>query len=93
MNIAFLSSLNPSDIRNWSGTLYFMFQKLNESNDVTWIGGNIFEEAISYHEKNEELGIPFQPEKYSKIFGMMLSSQLQKESYDLIICRDYFFLV
>ncbi len=92
MNIAFLSSLNPSDIRNWSGTLYFMFQKLNESNDVTWIGGNIFEEAISYHEKNEELGIPFQPEKYSKIFGMMLSSQLQKESYDLIICRDYFFL-
>lgn len=35
MNIVFLSSLNPSDIHNWSGTLYFMYQKLNESNDVT----------------------------------------------------------
>ena len=24
MNIAFLSSLNPTDIHNWSGTLYYM---------------------------------------------------------------------
>lgn len=28
MNIAFLSSLNPRDIHNWSGTLYYMYHHL-----------------------------------------------------------------
>lgn len=30
MNIAFLSSLNPTDIHNWSGTLYYMYHHLEK---------------------------------------------------------------
>ena len=39
MNRAFLSSLNPTDIHNWSGTLYYMYQSLSKNHRLTWIGG------------------------------------------------------
>lgn len=35
MNIAFLSSLNPRDIHNWSGTLYYMYHHLEKDRSVT----------------------------------------------------------
>ncbi len=45
MNIAFLSSLTPTDIHNWSGTLYYMYHHLEQSHRLTWIGGQQYEEA------------------------------------------------
>ena len=92
MNIAFLSSLKPTDIHNWSGTLYFMYKTLSDNHDVTWIGGQIFQDAMSCHKRNESQDVVFQPEDYSKVFGMILSRKFKDEYYDLIICRDYFFL-
>ena len=38
MNIAFLSSLNPTDIHNWSGTLYYMYHHLEKNYRLTWTG-------------------------------------------------------
>ena len=38
MNIAFLSSLNPTDIHNWSGTLYYEeFYKLKYCSTVVYM--------------------------------------------------------
>jgi hypothetical protein len=51
MNLAFHSSLNPGDIHNWSGTLYFMYQTLCDNFCVTWICGNIFHETMLFHKK------------------------------------------
>lgn len=49
MNIAFLSSLNPTDIHNWSGTLYYMYHHLEKNHRLTWTGRQQLEEAIQFH--------------------------------------------
>ena len=92
MNIAFLSSLDPHDIHSWSGTLFFMYQSLEMSHHVTWIGGDLYQQVASYHAQNEGSDIPYAPEDYSRVFGVILSERFQRECYDIIVCRDYFFL-
>lgn len=52
MNIAFLSSLNPRDIHNWSGTLYYMYHHLEKDHRLTWTGWQQYEEAIKFHREN-----------------------------------------
>lgn len=91
MNIAFLSSLNPKDIHNWSGTLYFMYSVLDEKNNVTCIGHHLYMKVFRWHTVVEKEQ-PFEPENYAKVFGMLLSEYFQKTCYDVIICRDYYFL-
>lgn len=92
MNIAFLSSLNPVDIHNWSGTLYYMYYSLRTLYDITWVGGLQFVEVLNFHYKNCGDNILFEPEKYSLLFGKLLSEHFAHVHYDVIICRDYFFL-
>lgn len=92
MNIAFLSSLNPVDIHNWSGTLYYMYHSLRTSHNVTWVGGTQFVEVLNFHYNNCEHNILFEPERYSLLFGKLLSDYFAHVHYDVIICRDYFFL-
>ena len=92
MNIAFLSSLNPTDIHNWSGTLYYMYHHLEKNYRLTWTGRQQLEEAIQFHRENFGEDTPFSPEKYARLFGKMLTDLFHYECYDLIICRDYFFL-
>ena len=92
MNIAFLSSLNPTDIHNWSGTLYYMYQSLCILHNVTWVGGFQFVEVLNFHYKNCGDDIYFEPERYSLLFGKLLSDYFAQTHYDVIICRDYFFL-
>lgn len=41
MNIAFLSSLDPTDIHSWSGTLFFMWKHLSQFHRINWIGNEI----------------------------------------------------
>ena len=92
MNIAFLSSLNPADIHSWSGTLYYMYQELSKRHHVKWIGGNLYTKMKAYHcqlYKGEKL---FSAEEYAKEFGAVISIELQSAYYDVIICRDYFYL-
>lgn len=91
MNIAFLSSLNPNDRNNWSGTLFSIYTSLQKKHRVVWIGGNIIFDVLKFHNanfKNDEL---FVPEKYALLFGKMISDVLGKGCYDIIVCRDYYF--
>ena len=92
MNIAFLSSLNPTDIHSWSGTLYYMYQSLSKSHRLTWIGGRQSAEVREFHNVNYTFEVPFVIEKYASLFGKLLSDLFNYECYDLIICRDYAFL-
>lgn len=92
MNIAFLSSLNPTDIHSWSGTLYYMYQSLSKRHRLTWIGGKQYAEVWEFHHANYTSEVPFVIEKYAPLFGKLLSDLFSYECYDLIICRDYAFL-
>lgn len=92
MNIAFLSSLNPTDIHNWSGTLYYMYQSLSKNHCLTWIGGKQYAEVREFHHANYTSEVPFVIEKYAPLLGKILSDLFSYEYYDLIICRDYAFL-
>lgn len=92
MNIAFLSSLNPTDIHNWSGTLYYIYQSLQKEHSITWVGQQQYAGVIEFHHSNYGVDAPFISEKYAPLFGKQLSDLFDYECYDLIICRDYFFL-
>ena len=90
MNIAFLSSLNPTCIQTWSGTLYFIYLELSKNHSISWIGGELYDKVRAYHQINDDK--EFYPEEYAKTFGVILSEKFSKESYDIIICPDYFYL-
>ena len=78
MNIAFLSSLNPTDIHNWSGTLYYMYQSLCILHNVTWVGGSQFVEARNFHYKNCGDDIYFEPERYSLLLTRVRDKTFSK---------------
>ena len=40
MNIVFLSSLNPTDIHCWSGTLYYMHHELSKRHQLNGLVEN-----------------------------------------------------
>lgn len=92
MKIAFLSSLNPYNIINWSGTLFYIFRSLQKTHDVEWVGGNIFEKVENMHYLQYE-GMPFLPELYAPYFAELISDLLNKgDEYDIIIARDCVFI-
>lgn len=92
MNIAFLSSLNPKDIHSWSGTLYYMFHEIAKRHYVEWIGGSLYSKMQIYHKGLYGKDSVFHAEDYSKEFGAVISMELQSTYYDVVLCRDYFFL-
>ncbi|MFA6702973.1 MAG: glycosyltransferase [Dysgonamonadaceae bacterium] len=92
MKIAFLSSLNPYDINNWSGTLYYIFHSLQKTHDVEWIGGGFVEKAKKLHFLQNK-DTPFIPALYSSYFAVILSDLFnEKDEYDIIIARDCIFI-
>ena len=93
MNILFLSSLNPRNINNWSGTLYYIFHSLKSKHSVHWEGENLFNQIKSLHKANNKNNTPFIPEQYAPMFGKILSKKFDKTSqYDIIIARDYYYI-
>lgn len=93
MRILFLSSLNPKDINNWSGTLYHIFRSLENIHTVDWMGKDVLDQVKLYHQIHCGHNIPFIPERYAPLFGGILSKKLNDNpAYDIIIARDYFFI-
>lgn len=92
MKIGFLSSLNPDDINQWSGTLYFIFNTLKKDHQVEWIGGDITDKARVYLWNLSGLSIgAFNMEESAEKFGILLSAQIEKEAYDVVIVFEKFF--
>lgn len=92
MNIAFLSSSDPTSIRSWSGTLYYICQSLKKDHRVTWLGRREYAEVVRFHQANGQPDADFCAEQYAPLFGKMLSDALKEDFYDVVVCRDYFFL-
>ena len=52
MNIAFLTTLNPADINNWSGTTFHLFHALSRKHHVKVIGQNTLLQAAYFTKDN-----------------------------------------
>lgn len=92
MKIAFLSSLNPDDIHNWSGTLYYIFHSLKQTHDVEWVGKEVQNEVFLFHQFHFGTSAPFVPEANALLFGKLLSDWFKAGKYDVIFARDYYFI-
>ena len=77
MNIAFLSSLNPNDQNNWSGTLYSLYTSLQKKHRVIWVGETVFAEVWEFHKANFKNNETFFPENYALLFGKSFSDLLK----------------
>lgn len=87
MNIIFLSSLNPHDMNDWSGTTWHVLKALEKNNNVTVIGTNILSQTAYFISKN--FSIKDIHEDYSLLFGNMCSERIKRISYaDLIFFGD-----
>ena len=86
MNICFLSLLNPFDIKSWSGTLYHITDNLVKQNTVEWVGRNMVSQSYAYRSKAE-----YYPEFYAQLYGSILSERINRQGFDIVIVRDYFF--
>ena len=90
MKIAFISSLNPTDIHSWSGTLFHIYTSLAKVNEMVWIGSEILAEVRDFHINNRK-GSFFMPECYAMMIGKLLSNELREGHYDILIYRDFYF--
>lgn len=90
MRIAFISSLNPTDIHSWSGTLFHIYTSLAKANEMVWIGPEILAEVRDFHINNRKES-PFIPEYYAMMIGKLLSDKLRESHYDILIYRDFYF--
>ncbi|MBR8755455.1 hypothetical protein IX296_002651 [Bacteroides pyogenes] len=73
MKITFLSTLNPYDIRYWSGSLFSLYQFLSKQNDIVWLSGDLVNGGLWFHRfwgKQEQ----YYPENYVLEFGRIQSS-------------------
>lgn len=84
MNIAFLTTLNPADINNWSGTTFHLFHALSRKHHVKVIGQNTLLQA-AYFTKDNYIKNPL--ENYVSVFGKLCTEQLT--NYDLVFLEIY----
>lgn len=92
MKIGFLSLLNPNDVNQWSGTLYFMFNTLKRDHQVEWIGGDLTDRARGYIHRLSGLNVAqFNYEESAEKFGAILSARIEQEGYDVVLVFEKFF--
>lgn len=92
MRIGFLSFLNPHNINNWSGTLYFIYNSLQKDHFIEWIYTDVIDQIRQFHLLHYNKATFFYPEKYAAMIGKLLSDELKGANYDIIIARDSFFI-
>jgi glycosyltransferase involved in cell wall biosynthesis len=89
MNIIFLTTLNPYDINNWSGTTYHLLRALSKKHNVTVIGHNILAQAAYYAKDNFFEKYPF--ENYSSVLGKLCTEQIERmHKCDVIVFGDLY---
>lgn len=91
MKIAFLSSLSPLDIHNWSGTLYYIFHSLEKDHSIDWIGEEILRSVQVQHTIQNGKQVPFIPERYASLLGELCSKRINENPiYDVIVARKLY---
>lgn len=90
MNIAFVSTINPHDINQWSGSLYYIYHTLSKNHNVILMGDDIVSNLYFEHVYNKRGG-KFYPENYLREIGNILSDKINSTKVDIVIIRDYYF--
>ncbi|MDR0332468.1 MAG: glycosyltransferase family 4 protein [Dysgonamonadaceae bacterium] len=89
MNIIFLTTLNPYDINEWSGTVYQMFQALSKEHQVTVIGHTMLAQASYYAVNNFPEKRSF--EEYAPVLSRLCSEQIKRAPQcDVIVFGDLY---
>lgn len=86
MNIVFLTTLNPYDINNWSGTTYHLLQTLSRKHHVKVIGQNTLSQTAYYIKDN--FSKKHLLDKYAPLFGELYAEQMSGS--DLIFFGDLY---
>ena len=81
MNIIFLSRRDPTDISNWSGTLFYMYHKLREKNHVKIMGCEILRQLASFTNGNLPNDFFRLSDRYVKNFGRFLCQYLIQNTH------------
>lgn len=87
MNILYLSSKNPVGMPE-----YGMLKDWAGRHGVWWAGAELYAEMEACHCRTRTDGEPFNPADYVQAFGVILSHWLQGACFDVLLCRDDFFL-
>ena len=76
MNIAFVSTINPHDINQWSGILYYIYHTLSKNHNVILMGGDDIVSNLYFEHVYNKRGGKFYPENYLREIGNILSDKL-----------------
>lgn len=86
MNITFLSTLNPYDINNWSGTTFHILKTLGKEHNVKVIGQNTLSQTVYFIKNNFSKKHPL--DSYAPLFGKIYAEQILNS--DLIFFGDLY---
>jgi len=92
MNIVFLTRFDAADISSWSGTPYYIYQKLKEKHTVEIIGPEILNQLASFKRVNFSTNTFSPDDRYVKHLGRLLSERIDALGYDLIFMGDLVFI-
>lgn len=92
MNIIFLTRFDPRNINNWSGTLYYIYNKLREKHNIKIIGIEILDQLNFFKSRSYSKNVFVPKDKYIRILNRLLSERIDLLHFDLIFFGDLLFL-
>ena len=87
MNIVYLSSKQPMKVPE-----YGLLKALSVQHGVVWTGEALYAEVEAYHRQTHRDDVHFRPGDYVQAWGLCLSRLLRDSCWDVILCREWFFL-
>jgi len=91
MKIGFLSRYDPKNINIWSGSLYHIFHKMMEQNQVEIIGNEILNQLSLFTRANFPSNTFIPVDRYSRSLGQLVSERIDLFEFDLLFLGDLFF--
>ena len=92
MNILFLSRSDPRNINNWSGTLYYIYNKLKEMHHVEIMGTELLDQLEVFVKGNFLKNSSLSTNKYIKNLNRILSERINLLNLDLVFFGDLLFV-
>lgn len=92
MNILFLTRFDPGNINNWSGTLYYMYNKLREKHNIEIFGTELLKQLEFFTNNNNSRQEIIHIDKYIHRLNELLSERINRSNFDLIFFGDLLFI-
>lgn len=89
MEIAFLVTQNPYDIRDWSGTTFHIYQALQRHHNVHLVGVGILEKGVQYIHSN--FSSPRRIDTYTKVLSDLCNEEIDRlQDIDVVFFGDIY---